>query len=270
MSDDMIESGFAATYGFELLFSEKPEINTQDILLDLENTVGKIDHKNEEGQNIFFMLDHLVEYSDEKKLPSQIVLLHADSGKDTDSLETEVQQSWQTPNAAEIVDMTTHKILLTDIMSAGLPFRERHFILSKTLKSFVTNSNCIGVACKRTAQIIDAKELKTSSNSLLGFINIRFFNAGNNGLVMDSLGLSALGLIDVQCHFTGLDPNEVSNHLYNTAYYIFNEEPVFENGHTIAGLNQKNWIIQFEESLIEPQREVLDFNPGNEYSVENR
>ena len=151
-------------------------------------------------------------------------------------------------------------------MASGLHHKERQLILAWALKLFTAYSNCIAVASKITQQIIDADAVRQSNDPLLGFINIRMFNAGDQGMVMDSLGLSALGLYDIQCHFVGLEANQVAQRLFNIAYYIFDEEPYFENGHTIDGLNGENWRVQFMNSLVSPEREVLDLYPSDAYA----
>lgn len=270
MSDTNSDDGFARTYGVELLFDSRPSIDVKAAVTELEESIGAIEQKESGDQNMFFLLDHQVTYEDGKQVPSQLMLVHADPKKDKDSLDEEIQQSWQTPNASEIVSRTKYKVLLTDIMASGLEPNERHFIFSNALRILTKHSNCIGVANKLTQQIIDADEIKNNSDPLLGFINIRFFNAGEEGLLMDSLGLAALGLYDIQCHFVELDPNEVSSQLYNIAYYIFNEDPDFENGHTVAGINGESWKVQYENSLAAPHRDVLDLNPGAEYAAGNR
>lgn len=270
MSDTNSDDGFARTYGVELLFECNPSIDVKAAITELEESIGTIDQKESGEQNMFFLIDHQVTYEDGKQVPSQLMLVHADPNKDKDSLDEEIQQSWQTPNASEIVNRTKYKVLLTDIMVSGLEPKERHFILSNALRIFTKHSNCIGVANKRTQQIIDVDEINNNADPLLGFINIRFFNAGEQGLLMDSLGLAALGLYDIQCHFVELDPNEVSSQLYNIVYYIFNEAPDFENGQTVAGVNGDNWRVQFENSLVAPHRDVLDLNPGPEYAAGNR
>lgn len=264
------ENGFSRTYGVELLFDSEPVIDTKGALEELEKVLGRIDyHQEGEGVGMLFLLDHKITY-DEGEAPSQLALLHADSGKDPDTLEEVVQQSWQTPNASEIVKKTKYKVLLTDLMASGLEVKDRLLILSNALNILVKYSNCIGIANKNSQQIISSERIKNSDDLLLSFINIRFFNAGDQGLIMDSLGLASLGLYDIQCHFVDLNPVEVSSLLYNTAYYIFNEEPVFKNGHTIEGLNEERWFVQFETSLVEPSRNILDINPSAKYSAGTR
>ena len=92
-----------------------------------------------------------------------------------------------------------------------------------------------------------------------------------NDMLMDTLGLSALGLPDVQCHFRDLDPSQVAQVLYNTAVYIYDNGAVIDSGHTVAGIQpEEKWHCQFEESLLKPHREVLDVNPGPEHAAGQR
>ena len=63
---------------------------------------------------------------------------------------------------------------------------------------------------------------------LYAAMNVRMYQAGGTEqqreLLMDTVGLSALGVPDVQCHFTGLDPDTVAQTLLGAAYYIFDQE----------------------------------------------
>jgi hypothetical protein len=269
MSDKNNDRSFARTYNVELLFENSPEINVDSALNELEKSLGKIVHKKISHQHLFFLVDHQINYED-GQAPSQLLLIHSDPDKDDAPLTEEIQQSWQTPNASEIVERSKYKVLLTDLMSAALDIKERHDILYNAISSFVKHSNCLGVANKQSQQIISSDAINNSNDPLLGFVNIRLFNAGEKGFVMDSMGLAALGMYDVQCHFFKLDPNEVSSLLYNITYYIFYDEPQFENGHTVSGINGEKWNVQFERALIAPNRDVLDINPGTGYAAGNR
>lgn len=265
------DDGFARTYGMELLFESPPNIDLDAAVSEMTDSLGEVELKSSgNGCTLIYFLDHRVDFEDKKNVPSQLSVLQADMTKDSDTLQDEIQQSWQTQNAEEIVKSTNHKLLVTDFLSSGLQPKQRHKNLSTGLRAIVRSSDCIGLAAKRTQQILSADDFQESDDSLFGFINVRFFNAGENGLVMDTLGLTALGLYDVQCHYQNLDPNDVTRVLYNTAYYIFNEEPQFENGHTISGVNDAAWKVQFEDSLIPPNRVVLDLHPGREFAVGER
>ena len=88
---------------------------------------------------------------------------------------------------------------------------------------------------------------------------------------MDTLGLAALGLPDLQCHFRGLAPEAVAPLLYNTAYYIFEKGDVIDDGHTVEGVTPgERWPCQHEASLVEPRRVVIDLDPGPAHAAGNR
>lgn len=62
-------------------------------------------------------------------------------------------------------------------------------------------------------------------------VNIRFFNIqGTEDMMVDSLGLYAVGLPDVQYHFHGLDPNDVVDHAYRAVGYLFGHDAPVKPG----------------------------------------
>jgi hypothetical protein len=88
---------------------------------------------------------------------------------------------------------------------------------------------------------------------------------------MDTLGLGALGLPDLQCRFCLLEPRAVARALYNTAWYLFTEGDVIQDGHTVeGGAPGSRWRCRHEDSLVGPERVVLDLNPGPPYAAGNR
>ena len=88
---------------------------------------------------------------------------------------------------------------------------------------------------------------------------------------MDTLGLAALGLPDLQCHFHGLDCNDVARLLHNLGLYVFENGDIIEDGHTIDGPKPGDkWRCQHEMALVKPERMVLDINPGAPYAAGNR
>ena len=106
---------------------------------------------------------------------------------------------------------------------------------------------------------------------------MRFFNVqGTDDKMIDTLGLYAIGLPDVQYHFHDLDPDAIVNHAYSVASCIFENNAPVKTGETIAGLGQNGqmdphilWKCCYERSLLQPEREVMDVCTG-EYASGNR
>ena len=83
-------------------------------------------------------------------------------------------------------------------------------------------------------------------------------------------GLAALGVPDLQCHFTGLVADEMAGLLYSVGYYLFEKGDVIEDGPTREGLAGRGWVCLHEQALVGPNRLVLDINPGAPYGAGGR
>lgn len=87
--------------------------------------------------------------------------------------------------------------------------------------------------------------------------------------------MSTLFLPDLQYHFHDMDPDAVVNHAYNVLNYIFDKENPIQSHNHIDGIKDGKispdvqWNVQYENSLIQPVREVLAINMG-EYASGSR
>jgi len=85
----------------------------------------------------------------------------------------------------------------------------------------------------------------------------------------------AIDLPDVQYHFHSLDPNQVVNHAYNVASYIYANHAPIKSGETVNGLvngvlsQRAQWKCRYEDALIQPVRCVMDVCAG-EYAAGQR
>jgi hypothetical protein len=225
---------------------------------------------------LVFHKQHTVEYA-EGRLPAQTAILSADKPPNPDVYLPEVQQSWRCPGAADLMRGAVATRLVTEMMATRLPPRERVSIYHGVLRAMIEVTAPDALVFKHSQQIVSpANYLKDCSQDPIyrsGSLNVRFFKISNSDgdMIMDTRGLDAIGLPDLQCHFRRLDANGVARVLFNTAVYIFENGVVIETGHTIEGIEPgSKWHCQFENSLLEPKRNVLDLNPGKPYAAGNR
>jgi hypothetical protein len=88
---------------------------------------------------------------------------------------------------------------------------------------------------------------------------------------MDTLGLTALGLTDLQIHYRGLEPAAVADLLDSLTRYLCEQGDIIADGHTVQGLApDQRWRCQHEMSLLEPKRIVIDVNPGPGFAAGTR
>ncbi len=277
-SEDLSQA-FARIYSIELLFEAPPALKLDAILKTMQEYCGDVDLspiQENERTSLFFFKDYMVDYTD-GKAPAQCFLSLPDPGKDEmewEKLHPAIQQSWHWPDAKTVVESCRHSVLFSDLMASQLPYQRRVDLFRKALSAVLIHMPCQAIAWYPAEQIIDPQQFLQSQQQELetspfnAFINIRMYNIkGKQEKLMDTRGLSELGLPDLQCHFKNLDPNEVAPILWNTAFYVFENGDIIADGHTLEGIDpDKPWKVQHQASLLKPSRRVLALNPGQEYA----
>ena len=268
-----------------LLFDHEPQQpSPESIQKVLEATFGKADlmMPDQTPLTTVSIPSYLAEFQD-GSLPVQ-ALIGSAMPFDPQSIGTLPRsQFWNLPNAAALLDSCTHKILLGDMFGSALPYRKRADFLVKLLEAAVELfPDCKLIHPQSSQGLIDPEEVRANTipegmKFISYFVNPRFFRIeGGTEMLVDTLGLYALGLPDVQLHYHTLDPNRLINHMLNIASYQFEHDCPIQNGETVDGLDRNGmlhqeiqWRCQYEDSLVQPLRPVLDVEAG-EYAAGRR
>jgi hypothetical protein len=264
----------------ELLFRTAPQPDYRRITARTQELLGGDLHTPDpDGVDkafLIFHLSHPIKYTD-AEVPSQTALLASDQPVLLEGYAEDIQQSWSCPHAGELISGARHSLLVTEMMTRLLSPQDRVRLFHGVLQAAIEATSPAALVFKHSQQVVDPKEyLEACSNTPIvrpGSLNVRFFNISNSpgDMIMDTRGLHETGLHDLQCHFRDLEPNAVSRVLYNTAVYIFENGANIESGHTVAGIEPASrWRCQFENSLLPPERELLDLNPGPSHAAGNR
>lgn len=263
----------------ELHFAQRPVCNFAAIKSRAEIILGEelgMPDRQSDDVALFFHTEHCVTYSD-GKIPAQTAILSAHKPIDLTAYSEDIQQSWRFRECEPVLRRSKHTLLVTEMMAQPLSPNDRVRLFHGVLQAIVEHSQPDVMVFKHSQQVISPSDYLSASGDepILrpGSLNVRFFNISNSGgdMVMDIRGLHEVGLHDLQCHFRELDPNDVSRVLFNTAVYLFENGSVIESGNTIEGAEPgSKWACQFENSLLEPTRELLDLNPGMKYAAGTR
>ena len=233
------------------------------------------------GTVIFHHSRHIRQYTD-GAVNAQTAVLALGERQEYRKYADIVHQSWSLENAARLIESSTHTRVVTEMMAAPFEPDVRVELFHGVLQAIVEKTNPHVIVFHHSEQAIAPDDYLKSCQSppieRLGAINTRFYivdrqepGADGDDMIMDTRGLEEVGLHDIQCHFRDLDPNEVGRVLYSTALYVFENGPVIESGQTISGAEPGSvWLCQFEESLLEPKRTVLDLNAGGPYTAGER
>lgn len=272
--EEKLDEGFARIFAVELLFEQKPNISKKEILAELRKIYPKfapLDKDEEKGLIAFIHHGFEVQYKD-AKMAAQSLVAETDVPFDAAAHETELQQSWTFPEAEKTVKKCRHSVLVSDFLSSGVPYKQRVAVFRDLVYAVAKVTKPQAMLWKNSGQFVNPEKYikevdeKEDTAGFSSFVNVRFYritNQGEGDMIMDTLGLGAMGLHDLQCHFRNIDRNEMTRVIGNTAYYLFDKGDVIESGNTIQGLTSADkWKCRHEESMLKPYRVVLDINPG--------
>lgn len=270
----------------QCLVAEPVSPDSDALLAALRRRCGEtVEAVGEGGALLFAHPNHVVTYT-EGEMPAQTVVWTAGGEKPLAATEWEaaLQQTfgWNREIARAAAERHRGFVLITDLMAAGLPPAERLELFQQSVLALldVLGENCLALRWMRAGCLVDpaqyraAKSPEKRQDPLYPAVNIRLFqrqSGATTETVMDTLGMTAFALPDLQMHFQHLDPSAVAGFLYNIAHYLFGAGDVIEDGHTIAGMTpDSRWRCRHEMALAEPERAVLDIDPGAPYAAGNR
>jgi len=278
----------------QLLFNKKPQSPTADQLRKaLEKNLGDLGEvpyvepsKESTGDMFMFPLPKykVVMQDQPDGVPVMATFLASapESGIDVDDMKR--QQFWDVQDGNEIIDECRHTILINTMFGALLPYKQQaEIILAQVDAALECYPECIGIYAHQSGKLItpemfrEFKEYSLSERFISLFVNTRFFNIGESDeMIVDTLGFYVFGGADVQVHFKNMNPNHVVNYVYNIASYQFDNDFPIMSGDTIDSIDENGkmqtspqWKVQYENSIVMPERTVLDIACG-EYAGGNR
>lgn len=277
---------FARTYGVELLCSQVPSITKPTLLAHMQRRcpgAKPLDPNPQSSLLSFVHPEHPIQLKD-ARVAAQTFMVVGNQPVNAEQRRAALEQAWDFPAARDAVSRCQATVMVSDLMSSGLEHRERLDLFQRALRAVLDTARCDAIYWRASDRIVDASAWVHAFDAgnaarlfMAGAVNVRMFRVpgpeGSVGeaTVMDTLGLGALGLPDLQCHFNGLEPGAVARVLFNTAWYIFSEGDVIADGHTLQGAEPgSTWRCQHEDALVGPERVVLDLDPGAPYAAGNR
>ena len=283
LTDDSVRPG--GLFFIELLMPKQCDMPTRDTMVEVfTNHLGPIDCFSYGAESAGFApQNYKVHYEDNDADISPTLMVTNCEKIDKPVLDDfERSQVWDCPNVDELLDECQYRVFATDMLASGLEPKERADMLVKYVDALLDlYPSCKAVIFGPSRKFLSRETIenhpdKEVTRFIYYAVNVRYFSIqGTDDMMVDTLGMSTLFYPDVQYHFHGMNPDDVVLHAYNVLYYIFVNDNPIGDGETIAG--QENgeldsniqWKVQYEDSLIQPVRTVIDINMG-EYAAGTR
>ncbi len=281
----------------QLLFKEKPKSATvEEIRAALEKRLGSLGDipyvepsKDSKADLVVLpVTKYKVIFKDKPEgMPPLACFMGPIEFSSENTGEIQRSQFWDVKDGNELIDSCKWNVLVYGTLSSGLHYKEQaELLLAQVGAALDCYPDCCGLYVFQTGKLTDPerfREGEKNGSSLTHrfidlFVNARFFRitGTENDMVVDTIGFYTFMAADVQMHFHGLTPDHVVNYVYNIADYQFENEFPIKSGDTVDSLDENGkmnwepqWKAQYENSLIDPQRTVLDVNCG-QYAAGNR
>jgi hypothetical protein len=251
----------------ELFFDRKIELKSVPLLDSLRKYCGSAEVEGDPAnEKPVFLVSSPENISARIKVTLSAASFNVENVPDYAS---SFRQSWSWRTAKDIVQTCSHIVRVSDECNGSVNYKDRVLTMRNAIRALVECTACNAVHFQITQQFIKTEGYLASFNEpapdrLFGFVNVRFFKIhDSDDMLMDTIGLNAMGLEDLQCSFKKYNPKDISNVLYNTAYYLFDNGNVIMDDDTVQGVKRTDkWVCRRTRSLVIPKRTVIDVAPG--------
>jgi len=244
-----------------LLFERPPALDTEALLAQLRREM-RVDVVSTSDEVIQLAHpDHLVSIGD-RKIPSLVNIIRWANPVKPSDFKTALEQTYDWAVAEETVSRCRHKVLVADLIGAGLPYQERYELITAVLRAVVEVSRPNAIHWEPADCMMAPESL---ARRLSFYCNVRLFEItkpkGNR--LMDTIGLTALGLVDAQCLFRELDASKVAWWLYQFARQIDAKGDFLKDGEALPGIDvAERWVCRHQLAMAPPSRTVIDVTPS--------
>ena len=259
-----------------LLMRSEYNMPDKDFTLEImKKYFGDVDYLCPSDKTFSFLPKKYTSNLKDGSITPQLIIMECKKTDNSHIDEITRSQMWDCPESEEILSECKYEVIATDLLAGAMEYKDRADMLMDYMEALMEiYPMCVAIQFETSGKMFTRDQIVNHQiprewRFIHFAVNVRFFNIeGTDDMLVDSLGMSTLYLPDVQYHFHGMDPNLVVNHAYNTLIYIFDNNCPIENGETIDGIENGEfsqdvmWKCQYEDSLIQPSREVLDICMG--------
>ena len=277
LTDDSVRPG--GLFFVELLMPKQCDMPDRDTMVEVfTKHLGPVDCFSYGAESAGFApQNYKVHYEDnDADVPPTLMVTNCEKIDKPVLDDFERSQVWDCPNVDELLDECQYRVFATDMLASGLEPKERADMLVKYVDALLElYPSCKAVVFGPARKLLSRETIenhpdKEVTRFIYYAVNVRYFSIqGTDDMMVDTLGMSTLFYPDLQYHFHGMNPDEIVNHAYSVLYYIFEHDNPIDDGQTIVGLENGDlspdikWAVQYEDSLIQPVRTVIDINMGD-------
>jgi len=257
------------SYIVDLLYDELPLFTRDEVLAKLRDRCGAasaMDPGPAGGLNFFFP-DLRVPFK-EGTAPVQVAMTVSSSPIPPEKAQAELQQTWDWADAKDKLGRHQSHVVVSDLLAAALPYKSRLGFFQNVLGGLLELMMPVAIRWRPSgkfvnpAALVKALEPGQGRDPIKGAVNVRrtlVKSAG--GVVMDTLGLGALGLPDFEIALGERMPALFDALLRSVARYEYDLGDVIADGRSFKG-GGESFVCQRGKSSADPGRDVIVLKSG--------
>lgn len=265
----------------QLLFREKPATADTDMLKSaLGELLGDVDNISEKPGMPMFAVQKLKAVFEDvpQGLPVLACIMEPIEFVSDGIDELQRTQFWDFPDGARKIDEFKYCVNIFNFYGSALHYQEQaELLLAQVDAALKCYPDCEGIYIMGSGKLTtpadfeDSKRFDLAGRFIRLAVNARFFTiqGTEDDAIVDTIGFYMFHEADVQLHFRGINPNFAVSYVYNLASYQFSNGFPIVAGDTVDSMDENGnmqwepqWRTQYEESLVQPVRVVLDVNCG--------
>jgi hypothetical protein len=262
----------STSYAVDLLYEFAPVFTKEEVLAKLRDRCGAVspvDSSSDGGLNFFFPA-YRVPFKDEA-MPVQVAVQIRDGALEDEALPKALSQTWDWRDAREISNSHMCHVSLTDILAVQLEYRSRLGLFQNVLQGILELAMPVAILWRPSMKVVNPLSLLQAlrpgdaRDPLRGAVNVRRFKSQDKPgrVLMDTLGLSAIGLPDFEVAFQDLEPSRMEAVLMSLARYEYDLGDVIAVGRVVKVPGSDTpWVSTHAPSRQGPPRDVIRLVPG--------
>jgi len=230
-------------------------------LRDRCGAASAMDNAKDGGLNFFFP-DLRAPFKD-STVPVQVALTVTPGQLPVDQVMTFMKQTWDWAEAKDVVAKHQSIVTLSDLLASGLPYKSRLGFFQNVLCGVLELMTPLAIRWRSSGKFVnpavlqDALEPGPKRDMIRGAVNVRrTLVKATGGVVLDTLGLGALGLPDFEVSLGERMPQAFELALRSLARYQYDMGDVIAEGRTIKA-GAEAFQLAIGSSSVDPKRDVF-------------
>lgn len=257
------------SYAVDLLYDELPLFTREEILAKLRDRCGAasaMDPSAGGGLNFFFP-DLRVPFK-ESTVPVQVAMSITGGPIPVDQAQAALKQTWDWAEAKDALARHQSHVVVSDLLAAALPYKSRLGFFQNVLSGVLELMTPLAIRWRPSQKVVSPAALVKAlapgegRDPVKGAVNVRRTLVKSvGGVVLDTLGLGALGLPDFEVALGDRLPPPFEAMLRSLARYEYDLGDVIADGRTVKGGTESFSCVRGTSS-VDPSREVFILKPG--------